>query len=139
MALNTQMSDSAVNTQANALRTEFNDGYLRVYSGTQPATADTALSGNTLLAELRFNATAFPAASSGVLTANAITADSSADASGTATFFRCFKSDGTTVLMDGNVGTSGTNMVVATTTITAGQTVSCSSFSIDVRNATTNF
>lgn len=139
MALNTQMSDSAVNTQANALKSEFDNGYLRIYSGTQPATADTALSGNTLLAELRFNATAFGSASSGVLTANAITQDSSADASGTASFYRAFKSDGTTVLMDGNVGTSGTNMVVATTTITAGQTVSCSSFSIDVRNSTTNF
>lgn len=139
MALNTQMADVAVNAEADALTPLFASGYLRIYSGTQPATADTALSGNTLLAELRFNATAFGAASSGLLTANAITSDTSADNSGTATFFRALKSDGTTVLMDGNVGTSGTNMVVATTTITAGQTVSCSSFTIDVRNSTTNF
>lgn len=135
MALNTQLADATVNAQANALATLLNSGYLRIYSGTQPATADTALSGNTLLAELRFNATAAPSASSGLLTFNAITSDSSADASGTATFFRCFKSDGTTVVMDGSVGTSGTNLVMATTTITAGQTVSCSSFTHDVLNS----
>lgn len=139
MALNTQMSDLAVNTEADSLTALFANGYLRIYSGTQPATADTALSGNTLLAELRFGATAFGSASSGVLTANAITSDSSADNSGTASFFRALKSDGTTVLMDGNVGTSSANMVVATTTITAGQTVSCSSFTIDVRNSTSTF
>ncbi len=136
MALNTQMSDLVCNTQADALTTLLASGYLRIYSGTQPATADTALSGNTLLAELRFNATAAPAASGGVLTFNAITSDSSADASGTATFFRALKSDGTTVLFDGSVGTSSANLVLSTTTITATQTVSCSSFSHDVKNAT---
>jgi hypothetical protein len=139
MALNTQMADVAVNAEADALTPLFANGYLRIYSGTQPATADTALSGNTLLAELRFGATAFGSASSGVLTANAITSDSSADNSGTASFFRALKSDGTTALMDGSVGTSSANMVVATTTITAGQTVSCSSFTIDVRNSTSGF
>lgn len=136
MALNTQIADATANAQADILATNLNTGYLRIYSGTQPATADTALSGNTLLAELRFNATAAPAASGGVLTFNAITADSSADNSGTASFFRALKSDGTTVVMDGTVGTASANMIIATTTITAGQTVSCSSFSHDVKNST---
>lgn len=139
MALNTQMADVAVNAEADALTPLFASGYLRIYSGTQPATADTALSGNTLLATLRFGATAFGSASSGVLTANAITSDTNAAASGTASFFRALKSDGTTVLMDGNIGTASANMIVATTTITAGQTVSCSSFTIDVRNSTSGF
>jgi hypothetical protein len=137
MALNTQLANATVNAQADALATLLNSGYLRIYSGTQPATADTALSGNTLLAELRFNATAAPAASGGLLTFNAITSDSSADASGTATFFRAFKSDGTTVVLDGNVGTSSANLVISTTTITATQVVSCSSFTHDVLNAST--
>lgn len=137
MSLNTQMADVVVNAQADALARLLDGGKLRIYSGTQPATADTALSGNTLLAELTFNATSAPAASSGVLTFNAITADTSADNSGTASFFRAFKSDGTTAVMDGSVGTSSANLIMATTTISAGQTVSCSSFSHDVRNATT--
>lgn len=135
MALNTQMSNAAVNAMADALSALLNSGKLRIYSGTQPATADTALSGNTLLAELTLNATAAPAASGGLLTFNSITSDSSADNTGTASFFRLFKSDGTTVIMDGTVGTSGTNMVIATTSISAGQTVSCSSFTHDVLNS----
>jgi len=135
MAMNTQLADATVNAQANTLAALLNTGYLRIYSGTQPATADTALAGNTLLAELRFNATAAPNAVSGLLTFNAITADSSAKATGTATFFRAFKSDGATVVLDGSVGTSAANMIIASTSISTGQTVSCSSFTHDVLNS----
>ena len=138
MAKNTQMADATVNAQADALSDLLDNGYLRIYDGTQPATADTAITTQTLLAELRFNATASPAASGGVITMNAITADSSANASGTASWFRCLKSDGTTVVMDGNVGTTGStsNLELATTTITAGVQVSVSSFTHDVKNST---
>jgi hypothetical protein len=95
------------NETLNALADNCNNGYIRVYSGTRPTDADTALSGNTLLAELRFGATAFAAASGGTMTANAITDDSAANATGTASFVRCFESDGTTVVWDLSVGTSG--------------------------------
>ncbi len=136
MALNTQVADATVNAQADLLSDNLDNGYLRIYDGTQAATADTAVGAQVLLAELRFNATAAPAASGGVLTFNAITADSSANASGTASWFRALKSDGTTAVMDGSVGTSSANMIIASTTITATQTVSCSSFTHDVKNAT---
>lgn len=135
MAKNTQISDTMINAEATAAAALFNSGYLRIYTGTQPANANTALSGNTLLATLRFNATAFTNAN-GVLTANAITSDTNAAATGTAAFFRAFESDGTTVLMDGSVGTSGANMNIAATTINAGQTVSCSSFVHTLNEAT---
>jgi hypothetical protein len=136
MALNTQMSDTAVNAEANALAPLFNTGYLRIYTGTQPTNANTAIGAQTLLSTLRFGATAFPTAVAGVLTANAITSDTSAAATGTATWFRALQSDGTTVLMDGSVGTSAANLVLGTTTITAAQTVSCSSFVHTVNEAT---
>ena len=90
-----------------------NTGYLRIYSGTRPATPDTALSGNTLLAELRYAASAFGAptpAEPDMMTAAAIIQDASADATGTATFFRSFQSDGTTVEFDGNVGVTGSDL-----------------------------
>ena len=61
---------------------------IRIYSGSMPANCAAALSGNTLLAELTGNATLAPAASGGVLTLNSITADASADASGTAAFYK---------------------------------------------------
>lgn len=132
MSMNTQLADATVNAQGDALAALLNNGYLRIYSGTQPANANTALSGNTMLAELRYNATAAPATAGGVITFNAITSASSAAATGTATFFRAFKSDGTSVVMDGSVGTSAANMIIATTSISAGQTVSCSSFTHSV-------
>jgi hypothetical protein len=132
MALSPRRSNAAANAAADAMGALLNTGYLRVYSGTQPATADTALSGNTLLAELRFSATAFPAASAGVLTANAITADASADATGTASFFRALKSDGTTVVYDGSAGvTAGQfDLVLNTTSVVAAASVSVSSLTI---------
>jgi hypothetical protein len=97
---------------------------LRLYDGTRPATGGTA---TTLLAELTCNATFAPSASSGTITLNAITQDSSANATGTATWFRHVKSDGTTHVMDGNVGTSGSDMNLVTTSITSGQPVQITS------------
>ena len=128
MANNLKLSDVAVNAEADALSVLLDNGYLRIYDGTQAATADTALGAQVLLAELRFNATAAPAASGGVLTFNAITQDSSANNTGTASWFRALKSDGTTVVFDGAVGTSGSDINIATTAIVAGAIVGVTSF-----------
>lgn len=135
MAKNTQVANVAVNAEADALARLLDGGFLRIYSGTQPATADTALSGNTLLAELGFSATSAPAAVAGVLTFNAITPDASADATGTATFYRCYKADGTTAVMDGNVLTSTGNLNLNSVAIQAGASVSVSSFTHTVEKA----
>lgn len=102
-------------------------GSLRIYSGTAPADVNAALSGNTLLAQLPMSTTAFGAASNGVATANAITSDTSADASGTATFFRITNAAGTAIIQ-GEVGTSGSDLNLSSTSITAGGTVAVSSF-----------
>lgn len=118
------------NEALDAIANNANSGKLRFYSGTRPTDADTALSGNTLLAELTLNATAFGAASAGVITAGAITSDSSADATGTATFVRITESDGTTAWADLSVGTSGTEVVLNTTSIVTGAQVSISSFTV---------
>lgn len=118
-----------------AMGARLNNGYLRIYSGTRPATPDTALSGNTLLAELRFAATAFgapTAAEPDVMTAAAITQDSAADATGTATWFRCLGSDGTTVEFDGSVGTSGSDLNLNSTSIVANGIVQVTSLTISM-------
>lgn len=135
MANNLKLANVAVNAEADAFSDLLDNGYLRIYSGTQPATADTALSGNTLLAELRFSATSAPAASAGVLTFNAITSDTTADATGTATFFRTFKSDGTTVVHDGSVGTASADLVLNSTAIQAGAQVDVTSLTHTVPKA----
>jgi hypothetical protein len=129
-----KLSTTAADAMLTALTGLCNSGSVRIYSGTEPATANTALSGNTLLAELTLNATAFgaPAASGAdrVATANAITADTSADASGTATFFRIMQSNGTTVVYQGTAGTSGQQLNLNATDIIAGGNVSISSLTI---------
>jgi hypothetical protein len=106
-------------------------GFLRIYDGSRPATGGAA---TTLLAELTCNATFAPGASGGVLTLNAITQDSSANATGTATWFRIVTSGGTFVL-DGSVGTSGSDLNLNTTSIVSGAAVSVTSFTITAGNA----
>lgn len=127
MALNPHFSTIARNAALDAAMNLMNSGTAKIYSGTQPANANTALSGNTLLATLTFASPAFASASAGSKTANAIASDTNAAATGTASFFRMFESDGTTVVGDGSVGTSSADMIITTTSIVAGETVSCSS------------
>lgn len=105
---------------------------LRIYDGSRPATGGAA---TTLLAEQVCNATFAPGASGGVLTLNAIANDASANATGTATWFRIVKADGTTHIVDGNVGTSGSDLNLNTTAIVAGGPVAVSSVVITEGNA----
>ena len=135
MPLNTQLANATVNGQGDDLSARLNSGFLRIYDGTQPATADTAITTQVLLAELTFSATAAPATSNGLITFNAIGSDTSANATGTASWFRCFASNGTTVVMDGSVGTATSNLVLNSTSIIMGGTVSVSAFTHDVLNS----
>ena len=107
-------------------------GEIKIYTGSPPATCETAASG-TLLATLTFSATAFGASTDGTdkatASAAAITDDSSADDTGTAGYFRALESDGT-VHLQGDCGTSAADMIMNTTSITSGLAVSCSSYVI---------
>lgn len=108
-------------------------GLWRIYDGSVPADADAALSGNTLLAELTFSDPAYggavDAAPGATATANAITDDSSADATGTASFYRKFDSNGL-IVEQGAVSTSGAELNLNTVSIVAGATVSITSSTV---------
>lgn len=122
------------NARADAISTQVgSNGKIRIYSGTVPADANAALSSNTLLAELACSTTFAAGASGGVLTVNTITQDTSADATGTATFFRVLKSDNT-VILQGAVGTSGSELNLNTTSISAGAAVSITAFTLTEAN-----
>jgi hypothetical protein len=99
------------------------------YSGTAPANARTALSGNTVLATLNCAATPITSVadngSTGVVATYAAISSATAAATGTATFFRHLA--GATVIDQGAVGTSGADCNLNTTAITAGSTVSVTS------------
>lgn len=119
------------NAKLNAITTALgSNALLRIYSGSRPATGGAE---TTILAELTCNATFAPAAAGGVLTLNAITGDTSANATGTATWFRVLTS-GASPQIDGNVGTSGSDLNLTTTSIVATQPVNITSFVITEGN-----
>ncbi len=107
---------------------------INIYDSTVPADADTALGAQVLLAQLTMSAIAFGAAAdanpNATLTAAAITDDSSANATGTATFFRVLTQAAGTTICQGTVGTSSADLVLNTVSITSGSTVSITSFVI---------
>ncbi len=104
-------------------------GRIKIYAGTAPASVNNALSGNTLLADLACSATFAPSASGGQLTLNTISNDTSADATGTATFYRITTSGGTAKVQDGIA-----SLNLPTTSIQAGVSVGLSSFTITEGN-----
>ncbi|MEL6420554.1 MAG: hypothetical protein AAFQ55_18290 [Pseudomonadota bacterium] len=127
-AAETTGANAARNTAIDAVAALVNGGSLRIYSGTAPADADASLGGATLLAELPLGNPAFGSALAGVATANTITADSSADATGTPSFFRLLASNGTTVVYQGTAGASGQELNLSD--LSSGQIVSGGSVSV---------
>lgn len=122
MALLTPSSELA-NTILGAINTALNagggPGTLKIYTGTKPASPDAAATG-TLLGTLTLSNTA-GMVSARTLTFNPITQDSSADASGTATWGRFLDKNGTAVL-DVDVSTTNGNAFIKmnTTSVVAG-------------------
>jgi len=129
MASNLKYSNGTRDAQQQGLITYAGTGsIIRLYDGTQPANANTAISTQTLLVSLTV-AGSFGTDSNGTITLGSVTSGT-AVASGTASFFRIVKSDGTTVVMDGSVSTSGADMNLNTTTVASSQTVSISAGTI---------
>ena len=130
MAVNTRVGASTRNRMLDTINTELGSApLLRIYDGTQPTDPDTALGAQNLLAELTCSATAFGAAAAGVITANAITSDSSANLTGTATWASFTTSAGARKI-DCSVGTATANVILNTVSIVSGATVSCSAATI---------
>lgn len=102
-------------------------GTLKIYTGSQPASAQDAETG-TLLATFTLPDPVFGAAATGVATANAIS-NATGAAAGTAGWFRAEDSTGANVI-DGSVGTSGADLNLNTTTISVGLTVSITSWTV---------
>ena len=104
---------------------------LRIYDGVRPASGGAV---TTLLAELTMSDPSFPAASAGSMTANSISDDTSANATGTATWFRLVDSD-LNFVADGDVGTSGADINFNTVAIVAGSNIAVTSMVIAAGNA----
>lgn len=112
------ISAAAAQAMGVALASDIGAGaILRIYSGSRPATPETAIGAQVLLATVTI--TGSFTSTGGVLTA----ADPGAvaiAASGTAAWFRLLAASGPTAKIDGTVGTSGADLIVGTTTFTSG-------------------
>lgn len=118
------------NRQADSLGSTFyGGGNLKIYSGSQPATADTGATG-TLLCTITLPATPFGAAVAGVASKSG-TWSGVAVAGGTAGYFR-IQTSGNTTPIDGAITATGGGgeLELDTTTIVNGQSVVISSFTL---------
>lgn len=123
-----EITIAARNAAGTALTALLNTGSIEIRTGTSPG-VDSAATG-TLLGTLPLSATAFGTWAAGSATANAITQDASADNTGTAGYFRALDS-GSGAVIDGDVGTSGTDMILNSVSIVAGATIDITSWVIN--------
>jgi hypothetical protein len=125
-----RIADTIRNSRVDAIRAAVDagasGGFLRIYSGSKPTKGATPA--GLLLADILL---ADPCGSStgGVLTITTPRTDTSANNSGTASFFYLVDSTGAFVC-DGDVANSGSDLNVTTTTIVAGQPVEITSLTI---------
>lgn len=131
LGLATTLRNSRLNLIRDAIDAGAGAGLLRIYDGSRPATGGAA---TTLLAELTMSDPSAPAASGGAATYNAINADASANATGTATWGRLVDSTGAFVA-DFSVGTSGADLNLNSTSINTGVQVSVTSMVLTEGNA----
>jgi len=132
-----QFSVAARNAELDALEAAIGtSAVLKVFSGAPPATCATADSG-TVLATISLPSDWMAAASAGVKAKSGTWQDASADNNGTAGHFRIYASDGTTCHMQGTVTATGGggDMVVDSTSFTAGQSFTVATFQLTAGNA----
>jgi len=133
-----QFSVAVRNSRLDAIESTIGTSpFLRIYSGTPPANPAAALSGNTLLAEVALPSDWLAAASGGTKSKSGTWTDSSADGTGTASFYRIYASDGTTCHEQGTVTATGGggDMTVDSTSFTAGQSFTINTWSYTEGNA----
>ncbi len=101
----TAVKNSSLDTIKAAIDAGVGAGLIKIYNGTQPSLPSDAVTTQTLLGTLTFSDPC-GSSSSGTLTFSAITQDSSADATGTATWARITDS-AANVVFDCDVGVTG--------------------------------
>lgn len=128
---NLRYATATRNAMMDIVRTNLAGGSIQIRSGTQPADANTTATG-TLLATLTLASPAGSSSSGGTFTFGTVTSDTSADATGTATWARVLQSDGTTAVFDCDVATSGATINLNTVSIVTGGTVAITSGTLSI-------
>lgn len=130
-----QYSVTVRNAKLDAVETAIGaSAVLKIRSGSAPANCAAADSGS-VLATINLPSDWMDAATGGTKSKAGTWTDASADATGTAGHFRLYASDGTTCHAQGTVGTSGTDMIVDSTSFTSGQSFTVTAFTLTAGNA----
>ena len=129
--LNTGPRNAIVDALVDLIDAGAGAGTIKIYTtgGGRPAGPATAITDQVLLATLTFSDPAFGAAGSGSATASAITSDTSADATGTATWARIADSNALAIV-DVEVGTTGADINFNSVAFTAGSTVAITAMTV---------
>lgn len=121
------LSFVAANAGMGAITALLAGGFLRIYDGARPATGNDPVTTQNLLSTLIFSNPAFATPANGVAAANQINTGA-VIFGGTASWCRLVQSDGSTNILDLNVGTAAmTDVVLTTTTLILNGTVAISS------------
>lgn len=132
-----QFSTAVRNARLDALESTIGtSAVMKIRSGSAPANVGTADSG-TVLATLSLPSDWMAAASSGSKALTGTWQDASADATGTAAHFRIYASDGTTAHIQGTITATGGggDLTLDSTSITSGQQITITSFTLTDANA----
>ncbi len=130
-----QLSTSVRNARLDAIESTISTApILKIRTGAQPANCAASDTG-TVLATMTLPSDWLAAASSGSKALSGTWQDTSADATGTAAHFRIYDSGGSTCHIQGSVGTSGADLNLDSTSITSGQSVTITSFTLTDGNA----
>lgn len=130
-----QLSTTVRNARLDAIETAVGaSAIMRIRTGAVPANCGTADSG-TVLATLNLPSDWLAAASGGSKAISGTWQDASADATGTAAYFRIYDSGGSTCHIQGTVGTSASDLIVDSTSFTAGQQFTVTAFTLTDGNA----
>ena len=143
MALNPKFSTGFRNAllDGSDVTTLFDNGQLHIYSGAQPADADTIEGAGTVLATVALPVSNAFAASAvaGAIAKAGTWEDTSADATGTAAWFRLYANPVTTgasttaIRIDGTVGVGASfDLDISNASITAADPVTIDTFSISI-------
>lgn len=129
-----KLKDSRANAIATNVLADLDAGSgpatIQIYTGTQPATPDTAITGQTLLGTLTCSDPS-GSVSGRTLTFSAITNDPSADATGTAAWARVADSTGTAVIdLTVSATGGGGDIQFNTTSMVAGVPISVTALAI---------
>lgn len=132
-----QLSVTVRNARLDSIETAVGvSAQMKIFTGAMPASCATADSG-TVLATLTLPSDWMAAASAGSKAKSGTWQDASADATGTAGYFRIYDSTGTTCHIQGTVTATGGggDMTVDNTSFATGQSFTVNTFTLTDANA----